>query len=216
MCERTPGSNTTSMRAWRVTRNRYGRAVYERFKRVGVTATWLTEYVRNVDGCVSPRTHPDCSVGIVDPPAVSPLDAPVGELRPGEEVLAATESGSPRGYLFLSVDATHEIAPLERTLSFEGAYVRRVFVALDHRDRGIASALLATARDRVRARGAGRATALVARDNVPSRALFASQGFVPVRERLYLRLGPLSGRWVRESDRGPQSGGIRETPDDEP
>lgn len=196
------------MRAWRVTRNRYGRGVYERLKRAGVTATWLTEYATDLDGSGDrERTHPDCSIGVVDPAAVSSLDAPVAELEPDEDVIAATESGTPRGYLFLSVDATHRIAPLERSLSFEGAYVRRVFVAPDHRERGIASALLAAARDRARSLGAERATVLVARDNAPSRALFESHGFVPVRERRYVRVGPFSARSVRASDRGGVSAG---------
>ena len=128
---------------------------------------------------------------------VDPLGAPTGELRRGEVVLAAVEDGDPRGYLFLSVDAVHDIVPLERAVEFEGAYVRRVFVAPEHRQRGIASALLAAACEEASDRGATRATALVARDNAPSRMLFERHGFVSEREHLYARLGPLSVRTVR-------------------
>lgn len=183
---------------WRLTRNRYGRTVYDALARAGVTATWMHEYVASLS---DPPDRPSPSafdVGVVDPELVASLDAPTGELRPGEAVVAAVDGETPLGYLFLSVDAEHEIHPLERSLAFDGAYVRRVFVAPDHRQRGVASALLATACRRAADRGAGRATALVARDNRPSRALFEKHGFRIVRDRRYARVGPFSYRSVRE------------------
>jgi GNAT superfamily N-acetyltransferase len=180
---------------WRLTRNRYGRAVYDALARAGITATVMDEFVRSLG------TLPDVGddrIERCDPSTVARLDAPTGELLTDEEVLAAFEDGRAVGYLFLSVDATHRIHPLERPLSFEGAYLRRVFVAPDHRERGVASALVAAACERAQDRGADRASALVAVDNRPSRRLFERLGFSPRRRRRYARVGPLSHRSVRE------------------
>ncbi|MDS0279324.1 GNAT family N-acetyltransferase [Halomicroarcula sp. S1AR25-4] len=181
---------------WRLTRNRYGRAVYDRLAAAGVTATLLSEYVAD-PAAVDPSGSESVSVEVCDPARVSELGAPVGELADGEVVLGAFEGGTPLGYLFCSLDATHDIAPLERRRSFEGAYLRRVFVAPDHRQRGVASALVVGACDWAHGRGATRASALVARDNVPSRALFAAHGFDVVRDHRYVRVGPLSHYSVR-------------------
>lgn len=187
------------MRLFRLTRNRYGRQVYDRLRDAGLTATWMTEYVREpLPAGDEPPSCPNGSVDVVAPGFVDPLDAPTHELLSDEVVLAAVEDGAPRGYLFLSVDATLEIAPVERSMSFDGGYVRRVFVDPEHRERGFASALVAAACVEARERGATRATALVARDNAPSRQLFERRGFDATRRHLYARVGPFSGLSVRD------------------
>lgn len=180
------------MRLHQMVRNAYGRTVYERLQAAGVTATWMSEYVRLRAGA---RDHePDCLYVVTscDPSRVAQLGAPVDELVAGETVIGAFANGTPLGYLFLSVDATIDIHPLERELAFEGGYIRRVFVAPEHRQRGVAGALLGRACMRAHKQGASRATALVARDNIPSRALFESHGFHVDREHRYLRIGPTS------------------------
>lgn len=179
---------------WRFTRNRYGRAVYDALARLGITATVMDEYVRSLDTLPDP---PDYRVERCGAEAVNSLDAPTRELLDGEEVVAAFEDDRPLGYLFLSVDATHEIHPLERSLSFDGAYIRRVFVAPAHRERGVATALVASACRRAHERGAERASALVAVDNRPSRTLFERLGFQARHRRRYARVGPLTHRSVR-------------------
>lgn len=186
---------------WRLTRNRYGRAIYDALDGVGITATVMYEYVAKLaDYEDSSRTAANgYTIEVCEPARVGGLDAPVHELEPGEEIVAAIENGSPRGYLFLSIDSDHEIRPLERTLSFEGAYIRRVFVDSTHRNRGIATAMIAAACDRSYERGARRATALVALDNHPSRTLFEQRGFEPRRVRRYVRLGPVAHRRVRST-----------------
>lgn len=184
------------LRPWRLTRTPQARAVYEFLTEHGLTATWMTEYRRPL-GEPPEAPDPGMAVGVREPAAVEALAAPVEQLVDGERVVAAVEDGVPRGYLFLSVDATHRIHPLERELRFEEAYVRRVFVDPDHRQRGVASALLAVACREARAMGATEATALVALDNGPSRALFRRCGFTAARERRYARAGPLSWRSVR-------------------
>ncbi|QCS41451.1 GNAT family N-acetyltransferase [Natrinema versiforme] len=183
---------------WRLTRNRYGRAVYDALARIGITATVMYEYVATLeDAAVDGSEDSSYEVAVCEPERVTGLDAPVAELRPDEMVVAALENETPRGYLFCSVDATHEIHPLERTLAFEGAYIRRVFVDPDHRNRGIATAMLAEACRQAHERGARQATALVALDNAPSRALFERHGFVPRRTRRYVRIGPFTHRTTR-------------------
>ena len=187
---------------WRLTRNRYGRAVYDALARRGITATEMIEYVAGLEDAPAADggdQHSTYTVETCDPSTVTALDAPIEELRSDELVVAALEDGRPRGYLFCSIDATHEIHPLERKLRFEGAYIRRVFVDPDHRNRGIATALVGETCRLARERGAERATALVALDNSPSRALFERHGFDPRRRRRYVRVGPFSHRSVRPS-----------------
>jgi ribosomal protein S18 acetylase RimI-like enzyme len=180
------------MQLHRLVRNPYGRTVYDRLQAAGVTMTWMSEYVRSLD---EPRDRePDCSYVVTscDPSRVAPLGAPVGQLVDGETVIGAFEDGMPLGYLFLSVDAVIDIRPLERELAFEDGYIGRVFVVPEHRQRGVAGALLRCACGRAHKRGASRVTALVARDNVPSRALFESHGFRVNRDHRYVRIGPWS------------------------
>ncbi|RLM53571.1 GNAT family N-acetyltransferase [Halobellus sp. Atlit-31R] len=196
------------LQPWKLTRNRYGRALYDALEGIGVTATVMYEFARALDGngrddsseCVgrgaAGEVAADRRVAVCDGEAVSSLDPPLDEVREGEDVIGVFESDTPCGYLFLSVDDALPIHPLDRVLDFEGAYVRRVFVAPDHRGRGLATALLGEACQRATARGADRATALVAVDNVPSRSLFERCGFEPVRRRQYARVGPLSYRRV--------------------
>lgn len=188
---------------WRLTRNRYGRAVYDALGRAGITATEMIEYVRPLEGTAStpPFDSGDrpCSIERCEPDRVAALDAPTHELADGEEIVAAAVDGEARGYLFCSVDATHEIHPLERELAFDGAYVRRVYVDPTHRGQGLASGMLAVACDWAAERGATEATALVAIDNRPSRGLFESHGFTAERKRRYARVGPLSARTTRDA-----------------
>ena len=184
---------------WRFTRNPYARRLYDWLSARGLRFTWLTEYVTDLstvdwDHDRSPAVG--VRVELTDPDTVRAIDAPVDVLAPGEVVIAAVEDGQPRGYLFCSVDAPIYVHPLGRDISFDGAYIRRVFVSPDHRQRGIASTLLARACAWANDVGADRATTLVAPDNVPSRALFERHGFEPVRERRYLRIGPFTGRFT--------------------
>ena len=165
--------------------------------RTGAETRGEVESGAETDADADARTESEYAVEVCDPSTVAPLEAPVEELQSDELVVAALEDGRPRGYLFCSIDATHEIHPLERALSFEGAYIRRVFVDPDHRNRGIATAMVGETCRLARERGAERATALVALDNSPSRALFERHGFEPRRRRRYVRVGPLSHRSVR-------------------
>jgi len=180
--------------AWRLVRNPYGRAVYERLQDAGVTATLMTEYRLRLPAPTPARPDTGVTTDVVAPDRVEAIGAPTADLRPGEVVLAALDEEHPVGYLFCSLDATHVIGPLEREYTFDGAYLRRVFVAPDHRQRGAATALVSAACEWAQERDAGTVTALVARDNVPSRRLFEHGGFGAERSHLYIRMGPFSVR----------------------
>jgi ribosomal protein S18 acetylase RimI-like enzyme len=128
------------------------------------------------------------------PDAPASLDAPIAEKLPAETVLTVCEKGVARGYLFISVNTTVPIDVLECKLSFNGAYIRRVYVDQAHRNRGVATALITAANRYASARDATQAVALVAIDNRPSQALFETCGFTVRSTRVYARIGPLSIR----------------------
>jgi GNAT superfamily N-acetyltransferase len=177
---------------WRVTRTPYGRAVYETLERVGITATRMYEYVAPTD--VATDRTADATLGVFAPrdpglDAFTEAYAAFDELRDDEHVVAATVDGEPVGYLFVSADATLHVHPLDEDLSFDGAYVRRVFVDPEYRKRGIATALVARALDLARTElDADRATALVAQDNRPSQWVFEANGFRRRRVHSYARV----------------------------
>ncbi|MFU1780909.1 GNAT family N-acetyltransferase [Haloarcula japonica] len=183
---------------WRLTRNRYGRTVYDALARAGVTATWMYEYTRPLAEPIPDPTDTAVAVERCSPGRIASLDPPVEDLVAGEDVVAAVADDEPVGYLFCSVGATHRIAPLHRRLSFDGAYLRRVFVDPDYRNRGVATAMVAAACRRAADEDATEAAALVALDNRPSRALFERLGFRATRARRYAAVGPFSWRSVRD------------------
>jgi GNAT superfamily N-acetyltransferase len=71
-----------------------------------------------------------------------------------------------------------------------------VFVHPDHRNRGVATALVSRAREWARERGADAVHALVALDNRPSRWTFEANGFEPRHEHVYYRLFRLTHRSI--------------------
>ncbi|WP_101294215.1 GNAT family N-acetyltransferase [Halegenticoccus soli] len=187
---------------WRLTRNRYGRALYESLERVGVKGARMYEYVagtRRADDerTAARRVDERVELGVFRRDELDATGGAFDELRPGELVVAALDDGTAVGRLFLSVDDDPYVAPLETSMAFEGAYVRRLFVDPDHRGRGIATALVARAVETAREEfGADRATALVAVDNRPSQWVFEANGFRRRRVHGYYRLFGLRRRTV--------------------
>jgi GNAT superfamily N-acetyltransferase len=188
---------------WRLTRNRYGRRIYEALGRLGVTATRMYEYVADAGDPPSDRVAATEATLTVRGPDAGDRTGGRGhgdyaDLAPDEWVVAARLDGAEVGHAFLSVDAERRVAPLERTLAFEGGYLRRLWVDPPARRRGIATALVARAVERAGTAGAGRVTALVAADNRPSRWTFEAVGFEPHRRHTYARAGPVSWRRTDE------------------
>lgn len=179
---------------WRLTRNRYGRALYEWFGDRGITATAMYEYHRAVEGPL-PERDPDATirpldVGTFTPPPwmdedrLDDADLVVGALRGGEIV----------GAVFVGFDRRTRVEALGASVAHEGAYVWRLYVEPRHRGRGLAAGLLAETLRLARDRGAPEAVALVALDNRPSRRTFEALGFEAARVHAY---GAAFGREVR-------------------
>ncbi|AUV83738.1 GNAT family N-acetyltransferase [Salinigranum rubrum] len=178
---------------WRLTRNDHARRVYDALKRVGVTATRMYEYVAPAAEEVS-RNPPDgVTVEAEEPHSLTRVECPaLPEHRDDETVLVAREGtgsgGEVLGYLFVSPAPTIRVHPLEADLSFDGAYVRRVFVHPHARNRGVATALVARTRTLAHEWGLATVHALVALDNRPSQWTFDANGFERRRVHAYLRL----------------------------
>ncbi|MFC6824073.1 GNAT family N-acetyltransferase [Halopelagius fulvigenes] len=187
---------------WRLTRNERARRVYEALKRVGITGTRMYQYVADPrDDAGADAAVEGVAFAARDPTAVGGEYEAFAELRDDETVLCALDGDEIVGHLFVSVDATHRIHPLEETLTFDGGYVRRVFVRPSHRGRGIATALVSRARTVAADAGAGAVHALVALDNKPSQWMFEANGFERRFEHAYYRVGPLRRRRVEDIER---------------
>jgi GNAT superfamily N-acetyltransferase len=181
-------------RLWKVTRTRPARAVYEALAARGVKAATMLLYV-----CEEvPAARPAEGVTFVRyTGGAYPADArdeAYAELDPADEVLFALVDGEYAGRVFLSARPVAETA-IDETVDRAGAYVWGLYTDPAFRGRGVASALVgrgvALARE---AFGVGRAYALVARDNYPSKRTFEKNGF-EARERVdYWRVGRISRR----------------------
>jgi GNAT superfamily N-acetyltransferase len=209
---------------WRLTRNDYGRVVFDFLAEHGLKITRMYGYRADLDGD-PPRDatldDPTLGLRVVTPAEVDGGEHEAfGDLFPGERVVVVVDSdadhgssatsaggrsfaeGPVVGYLFVSADEPIFVHPLETELDFDGAYVRRVFVDPDYRQRGIATALVARSRAVARETfDATEAHALIAPDNRPSQWVFEANGFRRVHEYDYARVGG----WTRRRDR-PLSG----------
>jgi GNAT superfamily N-acetyltransferase len=187
---------------WRLTRNRHTRRVYEVLGAVGVTGTRMLEFEADT-GDTEPLeqgTDPEVAVDAVPTTddALTRLDLdfsiPVSFLD-REWVVVATADGAAVGRALVSVDQQPYVEPLRERMTFDGAYVRKVYVGREWRNRGIAKRLvgrsLTVAREEL---GADTAHALIAADNKPSQWVFEANGFRPVRRYDYLRLFGLERR----------------------
>ncbi len=182
---------------WRLTRNDHARRVYDALKHVGLTATRMYEYVAPSAEEVNRDTPEGVTVRPEDPDALTREECPaLPEHRDDETVLVAreeteggeVEDGEVLGYLFVSPAPTIHVHPLETELSFDGAYVRRVFVHPHARNRGVATALVARTRTLAHEWGLATVHALVALDNRPSQWTFEANGFERRHVHAYLRV----------------------------
>jgi ribosomal protein S18 acetylase RimI-like enzyme len=173
----------------RLTRHEYSRRLYDQLNNLGIRFAKLDQYVRDLSTAPDPelldRVDIDCRrAGELDR---SEADAFV-EPAPTDRVVTGHVEGDLVGYLFLSHNRPVYVEALNSEHLFDGAYVWRVFVDPDSRDRGIATALVGRALREAARRGADRVTALVAVDNVPSKRVFAANGFEPEKRVSYYDL----------------------------
>ncbi len=116
-------------------------------------------------------------------------------LRDIEVVRVAKSSGKPVGLVML------------KTLEGSTGYVYYIAVAKAHRNRGIAKLLLDDALQRFKSSRMKEVFASVEKNNKPSEALFASEGFTPTQEtRESSHSQPVQGD-ARRSRRGPVTQG---------
>jgi len=190
---------------WRLTRNRYGRRLYDRLARIGVRFATLEIYSRPLDGATyehgslpaGVRVAVDRADGVqsVDPPAA---------VRGDDRVVTARLDGSIVGRVFVTHGRSVFVPPLEADIDPDGAYCWRLAVSRAHRRRGIATALLARAVSVASETGANAAHALIAVDNVPSKRAFAACGFDSRGVITHGRIGPWKRRRLRtDSGRPP-------------
>ncbi|WP_247000361.1 GNAT family N-acetyltransferase [Halosolutus gelatinilyticus] len=189
---------------WKLTRNRYGRALYDRLRRRGFAAAALDTFRRPAsayDGTPNGGGAPTIDLAVREPSDEATrdeLDVPykAADASAADLVVVARDGETPIGQVFLSFDETIHIAELDREMAFDGPYVWRLYVAPGHRNRGLGSRLLAAAIGESRSRwGVRPLYALIAVDNRPSRRLFESHGFDPGTRRRYVRCGPFEKRW---------------------
>jgi GNAT superfamily N-acetyltransferase len=196
---------------WRLTRNRHARRLYDGLAAVGVTATSMTEFEAEATDRDEPEADvagPDDVTFVAAPAADDPiagldldLSVPVS-LLDGEWAVIARTADRVVGRALVSAGRHPYVEPLRTELSFDGAYVRRVFVDRSRRNEGIATRLVAMTRAVAGAAFAAETIhALVAADNIPSRRVFVSNGFRSVRRHDYVRVLDLEKRRVTDLER---------------
>ena len=167
----------TPLGLWRLTRNDLGRSLYEALADRGVTFALMRWYEaealdgptdRSTDGV---RLAPLEATGASGPDRLEPYR------EAGDVVVCAVADGHLVGHCLLS-DRPVEVPEFETTLALDGAYLWRLFVEPSHRGRGVGTAVIRHARTVAAAAfGADAVSALVARDNRPSRRAFETAGF---------------------------------------
>lgn len=177
--ERT--SRLARLGLWRVTRHRTVRRLYERLDAAGVFCAQLDRFERDaaqlqaVDGGGPEGVSLRVTTAADHVPAHLE-DAPVA---PGDRVVVVSREGDVVGCCCLS-DRPVYVPELHRRLTFDGAYLWRLYVEPEHRGRGVGTAIVARAVDAsATVLDADRTVALVAPDNVPSRRAFRRLGFRP-------------------------------------
>lgn len=172
-------------RLWRLTRNEYGRAVYDALAKRGVKGSLMYVYARSLHGVAG--GDPPVPDGIVLE-ARQKRDLDTNEapalafegLEPTDMVVFAWADGTIVGHVVLSCSRPVYAEAIETTVgeATDTAYLWRLHVDSDHRQRGIGTTLVRRAcREAARTDETTAATALVAVDNVPSQALFETAGF---------------------------------------
>ncbi|MFB6297075.1 MAG: GNAT family N-acetyltransferase [Salinirussus sp.] len=187
-----------SSRLWRLTRNRYGRELYDALDAAGVKASLMIEYRRRVSEPEEPAID-GVAFRIRDPGALGSDFRDAGALDRADAVVCARAGGDRVGSLLLTVDREVHVDVLDRPFDPRGVYVWRVYVDPDHRRRGIGTGLIRAGLGVAARRGTDAASALVARDNLPSKRAFERVGFRPARELQYLSV--FGAAWRRTVDR---------------
>lgn len=175
-----------SIPLWRLTRSRPARRLYDGLDRLGFTVTRLREYRCDLE--TLPTRTPPADVSLVVR-EVETAERHGGEvLVPGDVVVTARADGEPVGAVFVALDRPVHVHALSARVRVGGAYVFGLWVDPHHRNRGIATTLVARICRVAAEHDAPRAVALVAPDNAPSQWVFEACGFEAGRTHGYDRL----------------------------
>lgn len=185
---------TPSLPVWKLLRNRYGRAVYDALGRLGVTFSRMYCYVADRSGSSPAKSPAGVSFDVRAPDEITPPPSQdEGPLAPDDDVVVALADGRVVGYQTLSTNRAVRVPPVGREVDRE-AFLWGLYVEPDHRNRGVATALVGRALGLARERGAERTHSLVAVDNLPSQSALESNGFEARRVISYCRLFGLEWR----------------------
>lgn len=166
---------------WRMTRHPTVTRWYEQLADAGVVVAQLERFTRDVDRPVGAASAGPDEVAIesVDPDGDLPSFLAEAHLAPGDEVLLARRDGEVLGGCCLADRPTY-VPELRRRVHFPGAYLWDLYVRPAARGQGLGTALIersvAVACSTFEV---GPIAALVAPDNLPSRAAFDAVGFSP-------------------------------------
>ncbi|WP_335999050.1 GNAT family N-acetyltransferase [Halorientalis halophila] len=183
----------------RVTRSEHAQRAYDALAELGITAAKMDQYVRDLDAVPEPTAPAgvelDCQrAGDLDRTEADTFVEPA----PIDRVVTARDGDDLLGYLFVSHNRPVYVEALDAERLFDGAYLWRLYVDPDARNRGIATALVTRGLREAASQGAERASALVAMDNTPSKRVFAANGFEPNERVNYYRLFGFERRSSRE------------------
>jgi len=167
---------------WRVSRHPVVRWIYERLDRAGIVLAQLDRFERST--ATSPPDGPALPDAIeltrTTPADRLPATLNAAPVAPEDRLLLARRADTTVGWCLLSARPVY-VPELHRRLSFDGAYLWRLYVTPNERGQGIGSALVMRAiQEAATALNETQISALVAPDNLPSRRAFANAGFTPI------------------------------------
>lgn len=163
---------------WRVTRHPTVRRLYDSLEARGLFLAQLDRFERETDGAESVAVPEGVSLSVTTAAEGVPDRLAGDPLAPSDRLVRARRGETTVGSCVVSDRAVY-VPELRRRLSFDGAYLWRLYVAPAERGRGIGTAIVSRTVAAAAAAGADWIVALVAPDNLPSRRAFRSLGFRP-------------------------------------
>lgn len=196
---------------WQLTRNEYGRRVYEALVNLGVKISLMYVYARSLDDVDAGEGLADEAITLETQRGsdLDRTDEGFEELDPTDIVVLARSDETVVGQVFLSSSRSVYAAPVEMDVGVDAAYIWQLHVDQNHRQRGIGTALVDRAcRAASREDAVSSVTALVAVDNVPSQRLFEANRFERLALITYGRFFGVEYRSQRKLSNSTQTYGI--------